>query len=359
MNGCIMIIKQTLTLFIFFLLLIGCSSNKTPEIESVCLRDNIGNYIIKWETNPQIEGIMKLYVSDTPHSFNMSYPCNLADIKEGKVTYITQDNISRKYFLLSFNDEYFHTIGARSIQMDSVQNLRDIGGYTHKRGKRVTQWGKIYRSGELTSLSDKDIIRINNLKIKTIIDLRGEDEKSLAPNKYPNVKVIPIPIPVKDKDIIVQKLEEGEIRKGDGVVYMQDTYLRYMAENSEQFGQALKVFLNKENYPILVNCSMGKDRTGFLMAMLLSALEIPEETILEDYTTSNHYINIKHHAKMAQNLNTDAQETITLLLHANESWLELVFNKIKKEYGSTKKFLSEKLQLSEKEQEQLKDMLLD
>ncbi|MBR5298465.1 MAG: tyrosine-protein phosphatase, partial [Parabacteroides sp.] len=145
----------------------------------------------------------------------------------------------------------------------------------------------------------------------------------------------------------------------DGVVYMQDTYLRYMAENSEQFGQALKVFLNKENYPILVNCSMGKDRTGFLMAMLLSALEIPEETILEDYTTSNHYINIKHHAKMAQNLNTDAQETITLLLHANESWLELVFNKIKKEYGSTKKFLSEKLQLSEKEQEQLKDMLLD
>ncbi len=359
MNGCIMIIKQTLTLFIFFLLLIGCSSNKTPEIESVCLRDNIGNYIIKWETNPQIEGIMKLYVSDTPHSFNMSYPCNLADIKEGKVTYITQDNISRKYFLLSFNDEYFHTIGARSIQMDSVQNLRDIGGYTHKRGKRVTQWGKIYRSGELTSLSDKDIIRINNLKIKTIIDLRGEDEKSLAPNKYPNVKVIPIPIPVKDKDIIVQRLEEGEIRKGDGVVYMQDTYLRYMAENSEQFGQALKVFLNKENYPILVNCSMGKDRTGFLMAMLLSALEIPEETILEDYTTSNHYINIKHHAKMAQNLNTDAQETITLLLHANESWLELVFNKIKKEYGSTKKFLSEKLQLSEKEQEQLKDMLLD
>jgi protein-tyrosine phosphatase len=62
---------------------------------------------------------------------------------------------------------------------------------------------------------------------------------------------------------------------------------------------------------------------------------------------------------MARNLNTDAQETITLILQANESWLELVFKKIKKEYGSTKKFLSERLQLSEKEQEQLKDMLLD
>ena len=359
MNSYIMIIKQTLTLFIYLFLVIGCSTNKAPEIESVCLRDNIGNYIIKWETNPQIEGIMKLYVSDTPHSFDMSYPCNLTNIKEGKVTHITQDNISRKYFLLSFNDEHFHTLGARSIQMDSVQNLRDIGGYANKRRKRVTQWGKIYRSGELSSLSHKDITRINNLKIKTIIDLRGEDETCLAPNKYPNVKVISIPIPIRDKETIVQRLEEGQIRKGDGVVYMQDTYLRYMTENSKQFGQALKVFLNKENYPILVNCSMGKDRTGFLMAMLLSALEIPEETILKDYTTSNQYINIKHHEKMARNLNTDAQETITLLLQANESWLELVFKKIKKEYGSTKKFLSERLQLSEKEQEQLKDMLLD
>jgi len=359
MNDSNMTIKQILALFISIVLFMGCSSDKTPEIQSVCSRDNIGNYIIKWETNPQIEGTIKLYVSDNPISFDLSYPCNIADIKEGKITHITQDNTSRKYFLLSFNDEYFHTVGARSVQMDSVQNLRDMGGYLNKRGKKITQWGKIYRSGELSSLSHKDIIRINNLKIKTIIDLRGEDETTLAPNKYPNVKIIPIPIPVKNKDIITQRLMEGQKRKGDGIVYMQDTYLQYMNENSKQFGKALKVFLDKENYPILVNCSIGKDRTGFLMAMLLSALEVPEETILEDYMTSNHHIHFEHHAEMARNLNTDAQETITLLLHAHESWLELVFNKIKKEYGSTKKFLSEKLHLTEKEQEQLKDMLLD
>ncbi|MDO4756595.1 MAG: tyrosine-protein phosphatase [Parabacteroides sp.] len=354
-----MIVKQILALVISIVLFIGCTSNKAPEIESVCVRDNIGNYIIKWETTPRIEGVLKLYVSDTPDSFDMSNPCNTANINEGIVTHITQDNINRKYFLLSFNDKYFHTIGARSIQMDSVQNMRDIGGYTNKRGKRITQWGKIYRSGELTSLTHKDITRIKSLNIKTIIDLRGEKEKSLTSNAYPNINVISIPIPVKDKELIAQRLEEGQMRKGDGIVFMQDTYLRYLNENSKQFSKALKVFLDEDNYPILVNCSLGKDRTGFLMAMLLSALDIPEQTIIEDYTASNHYINIKHHAKTVRHMNTDAQETITLLLHANESWLELVFKKIKKEYGSTKKFLSKKLFLSEKEQELLKDIVLD
>ena len=43
---------------------------------------------------------------------------------------------------------------------------------------------------------------------------------------------------------------------------------------------------------------------------------------------------------MARKLNTDAQETITVLLGANETWLDLAFHKIKKEYGSTDKYLS-------------------
>ena len=124
-------------------LLTGCSSGRAPEIRAICLRDDIGNYIIKWETDPHTDGTMKLYVSDTPNSFDMSQPCSYASINDGRVTYITNDNITRKYFLLSFNDKYFRTVGARSVQMDSVQNLRDIGGYFSEHGDRVTSWGKI------------------------------------------------------------------------------------------------------------------------------------------------------------------------------------------------------------------------
>lgn len=354
-----MMLKQILILFTSVTLLIGCNSGKAPEIRAICLRDEIGNYIIKWETDPHTEGTIKLYVSDTPSSFDMSQPCSYANINDGRVTYITNDNITRKYFLLSFNDKYFHTIGARSIQMDSVQNLRDIGGYLSKHKKRKTRWGKIFRSGELKSLSRNDAIRLNNLKIKTIIDLRGEDEVSVAPQKYTGANIISIPIPIKGKEEIAKRLSEGRIRKGDGLVYMQDTYINYVTENSEQFSKALKVFLNKDNYPILVNCSMGKDRTGFLTALLLAALDVPKETIMKDYMASNHHMNLRNLAYMARSLNTDAQETITVLLGANETWLDLAFQKIKKEYGSIDKYLSKKLHLTEKERDTLKDIILN
>ena len=118
-----MILKRILFLFTSVALLAGCSSGRAPEIRAICLRDDIGNYIIKWETAPHTDGTMKLYVSDTPNSFDMSRPCSYADINDGRVTYITNDNITRKYFLLSFNDKYYRTVGARSVQMDSVQNL--------------------------------------------------------------------------------------------------------------------------------------------------------------------------------------------------------------------------------------------
>ena len=340
-------------------LLAGCSSGRAPEIRAICLRDDIGNYIIKWETAPHTDGTMKLYVSDTPNSFDMSRPCSYADINDGRVTYITNDNITRKYFLLSFNDKYYRTVGARSVQMDSVQNLRDIGGYFSEHGNRMTGWGKIFRSGELKALSRNDTIRLDNLKIKTVIDLRGEDEIALAPEKYAGANIISIPIPVKGKEQITRRLEEGRIRKGDGLVYMQDTYISYVTDNSEQFGKALKVFLDKDNYPILVNCSMGKDRAGFLTAMLLTALDVPEETIMKDYMASNNHIDLRSLAYMARNLNTDAQETITVLLGANETWLDLAFHKIKKEYGSTDKYLSKGLHLTEKERDTLKDIILN
>ena len=165
---------KILSLFASVILLVGCSSN-APDIRAICLRDDIGNYVIKWETDPVMEGIVKMTVSDNPDLFTNESPIIYANIKDGVATYITNDNISRKYFRLSFNDKYPRIIGARSAVMDSVQNFRDLGGYTSTNGKTV-KWGKVFRSGELSSLSEWDSIRLDNLGIKTIIDLRTNQE---------------------------------------------------------------------------------------------------------------------------------------------------------------------------------------
>lgn len=349
-------LERFIFLFTSVTLLAGCSYS-TPEIRTLCLRDDIGNYIIKWETEPQMEGMVKMYVSDNPEVFNKSIPSGYANIHEGVTTYITNDNISRKYFLLSFNDKYFQTVGARSVTMDGIQNFRDIGGYFNNHNQ-MTHWGKVYRSGQLTTLTERDSIRLENLGIKTILDLRSEEEIATSPFHYTKANIINVPVHINGKEEITNRLKDGQMRKGDGILFMQDIYLQFVTQDNPQFAKALKVFLNKDNYPILINCSMGKDRAGFLSAMLLAALDVPEEIVRKDYMASNDYININQLAFMARDLNADAQEAITVLVSANEALMDLVFRKIRKDYGSTDKYLTKGLRLSEKERDSIKDIML-
>jgi protein-tyrosine phosphatase len=229
-----------------------------------------------------------------------------------------------------------------------------MGGYLSSRGKS-TRWGKVYRSGEIGRISGWDTLRLSRLKIKTIIDLRSMDE--VMPIGYSKARIVHIPIESDISDII-SRIREGKVRKGDGSLFMQDLYLRYVTEYCEEFARALKLFLDEDNYPILFNCTLGKDRTGFLAALLLAALDVPEETILNDYVITNDHINLKRYANLVQGLDTDAQEALTVILSANETFLDLAFRKIKKEYGSVSNYLNEEMQLTDKQKEKLKDILL-
>ena len=67
---------KILSLFASVILLVGCSSN-APDIRAICLRDDIGNYVIKWETDPVMEGIVKMTVSDNPDLFSQRVPDHL------------------------------------------------------------------------------------------------------------------------------------------------------------------------------------------------------------------------------------------------------------------------------------------
>lgn len=334
----------------------GCTSH-APEIHTLCLRDDIGNYLIKWETNPPIEGSVNVYVSDSPEKFTKRNSVLQANINQGVTTYITNDNITRKYFKLVFNDKYNQIVGARSVAMDSVQNLRDMGGYYNNRNK-MTRWGKVYRSGDISNVSFIDSLRLSKLEIKTVIDLRDPMQMAASPLNLPGINIVRTSLSAGNLTELHPYLESGRIRKGDAIVYMQDFYLQFLKENSESFAEALQVFLDKDNYPILFNCALGKDGTGFLAALLLAALSVPEETIIEDYLASNEYIMVSRYASFAQNLNTDAQEAVTVLLSANESFLNPVLLKIKKEYGGLDNFLESELHITDKDRDKLKDILL-
>ena len=340
------------------LLLCSCSSEETVEISALCERDEIGNYVIKWETSPRMEGTVKLYVSNQPDGFDYSRPIDYIPTSSGVTTYVTNDNITRMYFRLTFSDKYTRTLGAREVSTDYIQNFRDLGGY-RTASKKELQWGKVYRSGSLTHINDWDSLRLNNLALKTFIDLRAPSEIALAPVSYSPLNVVSIPLVSESLRDIFPRIHSGKMKKGDVYLLLQDRYLRYIDSFDKELKQALELFLDESNYPIVISSSFGKDRAGLLSFFLLYALGVQEEDILHDYLLTNRYLDKKEFAYLVSNSNSSVQETLTSYLLVDEELFSFFTKYINKEFGSTDQYLVKQLGFTKEKQKQLRNILLE
>jgi len=70
------------------------------------------------------------------------------------------------------------------IDLPTVPNMRDIGGYPTSDGGHV-RIGQLYRSVELNHLAGIDLERFAELRIRTVFDLRTEAERAAAPDVVP------------------------------------------------------------------------------------------------------------------------------------------------------------------------------
>ena len=87
-------------------------------------------------------------------------------------------------------------------------------------------------------------------------------------------------------------------------------------------------------------------------------LDIPQESITQEYMSSNRYIDPSFMAKTVSALSTDAQETMTVLLSVNESFLNIAYQEIENRYGSFDNNRETGLKISGKNRDRLKDLLL-
>ena len=122
-----------------------------------------------------------------------------------------------------------------------------------------------------------------------------------------------------------------------------------------------EILLNEDNYPLLYHCTAGKDRTGFATFLLLSALGIDRETIIEDYLSTNRYMDEfaqRHLDRLSQNNEIDTDK-IESIFYAKESYLEGALDAIETDYQTVENYLATALNIGEPEIKQLKRILLE
>jgi protein-tyrosine phosphatase len=185
----------------------------------------------------------------------------------------------------------------RHIHFESVPNFRDIGGYRTHDGRTVA-WRRLFRSAALHKMSDHDIARLNQeISPRAVIDLRSpkdpeKDPEALLLNgigarHYPlPFSTWPWPAPSKGPHSPLYAKEEA---KADaGATHMGEIYLTRISEKpfGERLVDALEIIAERDNHPLIFHCTAGKDRTGVLAAMVLAAMGILDEDVVDDYTLS-------------------------------------------------------------------------
>lgn len=344
--------------YLFLLIIFPACSSSEPKIDVVCEFDNAPYYILKWDISPVIEGNVKIYSSTDPQHFdiekNFIAECPISD--ESIRIKSREENV-RKYFLLRFYDKYDRIVGTRVQNFNFVQNFRDIGGYKNYDKKRI-KWGMLYRSGKIDSLDAESIQRMRNLHLKTLIDFRDPQIFTQPPADLQLENIMHMPISLYPLNKLIERINNNELKRGDACVFMQDLFIALSKKATTTYKSMFNQLLMPENYPVVLTCNYGKDYTGFAVVLILSALNIPEETIMDEYLLTNQYLDKRSVSLNLVDFPLDTQEAVTALMTADEQYLNCVLKRIKRRYGNIHNYLEQELNMTPEKQKRLQEILL-
>lgn len=253
---------------------------------------------------------------------------------------------------------------APGLMLDGVINFRDVGGYHTTDGGRV-RTGLVYRSGALHNLTESDLNKLHDLKLKLVCDLRSEEERAAEPDKLPpNPAPTYLHLPLAGEDDRRKRLIAVLFNRRQLATMMREFYVEVIIErNARLYGDMLRRFADPANLPAIIHCTAGKDRTGVGVALLLSLLGVPEDTIIADYSQSNrHYEHFLAFGRRAVEpiawLRVKAEDLQPLFL-ADPDNLRAVFVHIHQRYGSTETYLREAAGLDDTTQARLRAVLME
>lgn len=256
------------------------------------------------------------------------------------------------------------------IMLKGAPNTRDLGGYETKDG-RVVKSHKLIRSGALYHLTEKDKeILTKEFEVKTDVDFRSRMEADQKPDpQLPGVRYEHIPIIDEAAAGITREnvngLEDMILKASDYILnsdkaagdFMKKTYWDLVTNEFSiaQYRKFFEVISREEQGAVLWHCSVGKDRAGVGTVLVLLALGVPRETILEDYLLTNQFL--KEETQQLVEAVAKVHNHPELLKAAAEingvcrDYLDTVFQALDENWGSADQFLEEKLGLTAQKRE--------
>jgi protein-tyrosine phosphatase len=184
------------------------------------------------------------------------------------------------------------------IDLDGAVNVRDLGGLPTDDGRRTAP-GALLRSDNLQDLSPADVAKlVDGFGLTTVVDLRSSAEaESEGPGPLDAVPSVThlhlsvLPEVGRRTDVVAEALLLRRAQDHDR--YPDDAmcghYLGYLEDRPDSVTGAVRAIAEAPGAAI-VHCAAGKDRTGVVIALALTAVGVPAEAVIADYAATGEKI---------------------------------------------------------------------
>ncbi|WP_257168447.1 tyrosine-protein phosphatase [Bradyrhizobium sp. SRS-191] len=239
----------------------------------------------------------------------------------------------------------------RHLGLQGASNFRDLGGYESRDGRHV-RWRQIFRSNHLGQLTETDAAAVRRLGIRSAFDFRGRQERAAGLCAIAEIAVHTLPIEPSVVPVLRERWSAGRLTRDDALELMRDSYRNYIRHYTPRF-RTLFEHLLADHAPLVIHCTAGKDRTGVACALVLSALDVPDEIILDDYLLTNQYFrrDTAAHPELPD-------EVIEAIGTVQASFLAAALDTIRQDYGDVGSYLRRGLGIDQAERKALQERYL-
>lgn len=184
----------------------------------------------------------------------------------------------------------------RDLVWDGCLNVRDLGGLPTRDGG-TTRAGAIVRADSVRQLSEAGWQALVDHGVRTVLDLRSDDELLEDPPGDVPVEVVHVPFFESSEDeweAIGAEREAAVAAAPDVPTGKRDVYLVVLEHFRGNVAAAMRAIANAPEGGVVIHCAGGKDRTGLLAAFLLHLAGVDDAEIASDYALSEERLRPRH-----------------------------------------------------------------
>jgi protein-tyrosine phosphatase len=258
----------------------------------------------------------------------------------------------------------------RVLDLTGSCNLRDFGGYPTRTGSRVRR-GRLFRSGAMNRLAPQAVRTLQALPLRAVCDLRRTEERRLQPNPDfgPDVRTFEWASTTETSPIRERRFAESasidEARAAMAAMYRRIPFLL-----QPRLAGVFEALAQMDEGAMVVHCSAGKDRTGVAVALVLEALDVPREVVVEDYLLTNTAVDLRRQllevhatgaglAATADSLRALPPLALEAVLDAHPTYVVAALEAIESRHGSVERYLHDELGIDGAALDRARAMLID